>query len=125
MSCHLNGQPVRRDEGSGTLAAAVTGVLLVGVAVFVVAGAETSLARHRLAGVADVTALGAAQAIGSECERAGEIARLNNVVLLDCHSDGLDVLIEISAPIPEVTSRLMDVLGQRAGTFSARARAGW
>jgi secretion/DNA translocation related TadE-like protein len=116
---------VRCDEGSGTLAAAVAGLVLVCVAILVVAAAELSLARHRLEGIADLTALGAAQAYGSECERAHEIAELNNVLLQSCHTDDLDVQVEVSASIPAVTSHLLTFLGQPGGTFSAQARAGW
>lgn len=120
-----NGLTVRCDEGSGTLAAAVAGLALVCVAILVVAAAELSLARDRLAGIADLTALGAAQAYGAECERAHEIAQLNNVLLQSCHTDDLDVQVEVSAPIPAVTSHLLMFLGQPRGTFSAQARAGW
>jgi len=116
---------VRRDEGSGTLAAAVVGLVLVCAAILVVAAAELSLARHRLAGVADLTALGAAQAYGAECKRAHEIAQLNKVLLQSCFTDDLDVHIEVSAPFPAVTSHLLTVLGQPGGFFRARARAGW
>jgi secretion/DNA translocation related TadE-like protein len=116
---------VHRDEGSGTLAAAVAGIVLVCVAIPVVAAAELALARHHLAGVADLTALGAAQAYGAECERAHEIAQLNNVLLQSCLNDDLDVQVEVSAPIPEVTGHLLTFLGQPRSTFSARARAGW
>ena len=121
----MNGLTVLRDEGSGTLAAAVAGIVLVCVAILVVAAAELSLARHQLAGVADLTALGAAQAYGAECERAHEIAQRNNVLLQSCLTDDLDVHVEVSAPIPAVTSHLLTFLGQPGRTFSAQARAGW
>ena len=116
---------MRRDEGSGTLAAAVIGIVLICVAVFVIAAAEFSLARHQLAGIADLTALGAAQSYGTECERAHEIAQLNNVLLESCRTDGLDVQVEVSAPFPTVTSHVRGILGQPEGAFSAQARAGW
>jgi secretion/DNA translocation related TadE-like protein len=116
---------VQRDEGSGTLAAAAAGIVLVCAAILVVAAAELSLARHRLAGIADLTALGAAQAYGAECERAHEIAQGNNVLLQSCRTDDLDVHVEVSAPIPAVTTHLLTFLGQPGRTFSAQARAGW
>jgi hypothetical protein len=53
------------------------------------------------------------------------MARLNEVVLVTCSMESVDVVIEVDAPAPKLTARLMALLGQGERRLSARARAGW
>ena len=114
-----------RDDGSATVTTVIAGLVIVCAAAAGFAFAEAVSVRHRIAGVADLVALAAVQSPGSECERASEMARLNEVVLVTCSMESVDVVIEVDAPAPKLTARLMALLGQGERRLSARARAGW
>lgn len=114
-----------RDKGSATVTTVIAGMVLVCATASVFAFAETIAVRHRLAGAADLVALAAAQSPGAECDRAREMARLNDAVLATCSVENVDVVIEIEAPAPVVTARLMMLLGHGERRIRAQARAGW
>ncbi len=118
------------DEGSATLAAIIAGIVIMCSAACALAGAETVLARHRLAGVADLVALAGAQsgseyAGAGECTRASEMAALNQARLVGCSMHDDDVVVEIDAPAPVLTTRLLRLIGAEGLRISAQARAGW
>ena len=114
-----------RDEGSATVSAVISGLVLMCATASVFAFAETIVVRHRLAGAADLVALAAVQSPGAECDRAREMAWLNDAVLVTCSVENVDVAIEIDAPAPVLTARLMTLLGLGERRISAQARAGW
>jgi secretion/DNA translocation related TadE-like protein len=92
-------------------------VLLVVTGLAVAAGAAM-LARQRAESGADLAALaGAAQLLrGVEiaCAAADQVARANGVGVTGCRTDGLDLLVEVSA----------EVGGAFGGSAAGRARAG-
>lgn len=114
-----------RDEGSATAITVIASMVIVCAAVAVLAFAESVVMRHRIAGAADLVALAAVQSPGGECDRARDMAHLNEVVLLACSVENVDVVIEIDAPAPMLTARLMALLGRSERRISAQARAGW
>lgn len=77
-------------------------------------------ARHRAQVGADTSALaGAMRAVEGEpaaCDRAGELAEANGVAMIDCELSGLDVTVEVAAPVPEALAMFGPARGSaRAG----------
>lgn len=108
------------DRGSATLwaAGALCAVLVLATAVIALGAA--AITRHRAVAAADLAALAAAAygADGSEqaCDRARWVTDNMRVELVSCRFDGWDVLVEVSAPPPDLLAGF--------GAVSARARAG-
>ena len=110
----------RGDEGFSTVLAA--GLVLVLFAVTTAVGALGTLVavRHRVAAVADLAALAAAQHAleGPEvaCRRARELAEAHRVTVRHCALEGLDAVVEVGVLPP----------GRLAGLGEVRrlARAG-
>ncbi len=112
----------RCDAGSGTvlvMAAAV--VVLLAAAVFT--GLVGAYATHqRAATAADLAAIAGATHPDRACELAARVAMAHEVQLEDCLLAGRDVLVSVSADLPEILRRLTPE-GQ-ATRIMARARAG-
>jgi secretion/DNA translocation related TadE-like protein len=102
--------------------ALVNVLLLLGL----VAGAVGSLAvtRQRATTVADVAAVAGAQASADPCAEAARIVAANGMATVSCASDGIDVVIDVSAAAPPVVSRLLGLLGRSVPEVRASARAG-
>lgn len=113
------------DEGSATLMSVIAGMVIVCCAACVFAFVETAAVRHRLAGVADLVALAAAQSFGNECDRAREMAEINGANLVACALDSGDVVVGVDVATPPLTAQLLTILGRERGRISAQARAGW
>ncbi|WP_257159605.1 Rv3654c family TadE-like protein [Corynebacterium cystitidis] len=96
------------DSGSATVASAgiitaVTALLLV------VAGAVGQVVgSHRVQVAADLAAVSAATALyygHDPCTTAGETAELNNATLSYCEQAEGDVIVTLTVPLAEATSR--------------------
>ena len=112
------------DRGAATvLALALVHVLLMLGMVGAVIGAM-AVTRARVAAVADLAALAAAQSYGDPCTGARSVAKANGMVAASCTNDGTDLVVEVTAAAPEAVARLLAVLGRDAAPVTARARAG-
>jgi secretion/DNA translocation related TadE-like protein len=100
----------------------VSVLLLVGLVSSGVAA--LAVARQRTTSVADIASLAAAQALVDPCGRAADVADQNGMTLTQCTLDGWDVVVQVSAPAPEVVVRLLAFLGRPAGEVQGAARAG-
>jgi secretion/DNA translocation related TadE-like protein len=102
--------------------ALVNVLLLLGL----IAAAVGSLAvtRQRAATVADVAAVAGAQASVDPCAEAARIVAANGMATASCASDGIDVVVEVSAAAPPVVSRLLGLLGRSVPEVRVSARAG-
>lgn len=102
--------------------ALVNVLLLAGFASSAVAA--LAVARQRAAAVADIAALSAAQALADPCGRAAQVAGENGMALTRCEPDGVDAVVQVSAPAPAIVVRLLGFLGRPADDVRASARAG-
>lgn len=110
---------VERDRGAATVVACAGAMILLIVTGLAVHVGTAILARQRAETGADLAALaGAAQLLrGAEfaCATAGQVARSNGVEVTGCRSDGLDLLVEVTADVGG---------GSFGGSAVGRARAG-
>lgn len=115
---------VRSEGGAATVwALALVHLILVAALVSAAVG-SLALTRQRAATVADIAALAGAQALTDPCRHAGAAAAANGMELLACATDGVDVVVTVRAPPPELIDRLTLVVGRTAGPVTASARAG-
>lgn len=113
-----------RDRGAATLLAVVLVQLLLIVGLMCWVVASLAITRQRVALVADVSALAAAQALGDPCARAGQAATDNGMRLASCVVEGGDVVVEVAADAPALAARGLSFLGRDAAEVTASARAG-
>jgi secretion/DNA translocation related TadE-like protein len=117
---HPTSRRARTEHGSGTLLTFFLGLLLATAVAMATLWSAISIARHKLASAADLTALSAAQALVSgtpdPCATARRIAATHNVVLADCQ------LVSDSALIRVTTQLHLAAIAHP--TLSASARAG-
>lgn len=113
------------EEGSATLTAVIAGVVIVSVSGLLIASAEITLTRQRLAGVADLAALATAQSWDASCGHAARISEMNGAYLVSCRHESPDVVVEVGMHTPALTARLFDIFGFDDLGLTARARAGW
>lgn len=110
----------RRDRGAVTVVACVGAVVVLLVTGLAVHLGAAVLARQRAETGADLAALaGAAQLLrGAEsaCATADLVAMANDVAMTGCRTDGLDLLVEVTAQVAGG--------GAFGGTAVGRARAG-
>lgn len=116
----------RRDPQHGGASVIALGiglcVLVFAMVAFMLAAAIE--ARHRAQVGADVAALAGAiragQGAAPACERAAQLAVANHTTILDCELSGLDITVEVSAPLPGPLQRFGPVIGHaRAGPIAA------
>ena len=112
------------DRGAATvLALALVHLLLLLGLVGAIVG-SVAVARARVAGVADLAALAAAQSYDDPCSDARSVAEANGMAAVSCTTDGADIVVEVATAAPGVISRWLAVLGRDAPPVTARARAG-
>lgn len=108
-----------RDRGAATVVACIGAAALLVVTGLVVHLGAAVLARQRAETGADLAALaGAAQLVrgaGIACATADLVARANGVEVTGCRTDGLDLLVDVSAEVAG---------GAFGGIAVGRARAG-
>lgn len=112
------------DRGAATvLALALVHLLLLLGLVGAVVG-SSAVTRARVAAVADLAALAAAQSYGDPCSGARMVAEANGMAAVSCTADGPDIVVEIATEAPAVVARWLAVLGRDAARVTASARAG-
>jgi secretion/DNA translocation related TadE-like protein len=115
---------IARDRGAATVwSLALVNVLLLGGLVAAAVGA-LAVTRQRAATVADVAAVAGAQAVVDPCAEATAVVAANGMTMVSCESDGVDVVVDVSATAPPVVSRLLGLLGRSEPEIRASARAG-
>jgi len=116
---------VASDAGSGT----VLGLAVLAVVCFAtyvgMARVQQVLTVRQVSTAADLAALAAAQATVDPCARAGAVAAANGAGLTGCWHQGVDVAVEVSAPMPELTAGLLQSFGLPIPPIVARSRAGY
>ena len=119
----MNHPPARRartELGSGTLLTLFMGLLLATAVAMATLWSAISIARHKLAAAADLTALSAAQALASgapdPCTTARRIAATHHVDLADCQLAPDSVSIRVATQL--------DLAEIARPTLFASARAG-
>lgn len=116
--------PAGGEEGVAIVwSLALVSILMI---VAAVGAAVVGLAtvRMKVAGVADLAALAAAQSATDACGAASEVVLANGLTLADCAVDGADVVVTVSGTPPDASARLIAVLGGEPRLVSASARAG-
>jgi secretion/DNA translocation related TadE-like protein len=115
-----SGRRPDRDAGSGTVLVLAIASVVIAAGLLLSSLVAVSVARHRAASVADLSALAAASSVhlgsGPACDAARQIADRSAAQLLDCRVVG-DV-VEVRAGV-----RPPGRLGE-LGAATARARAG-
>jgi secretion/DNA translocation related TadE-like protein len=110
----------RNERGAGTLLAVWVAMVLMVAGMVGVLWATVSVAAHRVAAAADLTALSAAQAVQSgdadPCSSAQRIATKLRVTLKTCAIDGETAAVEVALPVR------LGSLG--SPTLTSEARAG-
>ena len=110
----------RTERGSGTLLTLFMGLLLATAVAMATLWSAISVARHKLAAAADLTALSAAQALASgtpdPCTTAHRIAATHHVDLADCQLTPDSVSVRLTTQL--------DLAAIARATLSASARAG-
>ncbi len=110
------------DRGIATIwAAALMQVLLV-VALIAMAMGSLVVTRFRVATVADLAAIAAAQ--GAGCVDARALARAHAMRVSSCEMVGADAVVQVVGRPPDALVRLSSWLGRDAPEISALARAG-
>jgi secretion/DNA translocation related TadE-like protein len=108
------------ERGAGTLLAVWLSMVLMVAGMVGVLWATVSVAAHRVAAAADLTALSAAQAVQSgdadPCNSARRIATKLQVTLKTCAIDGETAAVEVALPVR------LGSLG--SPTLTSKARAG-
>ena len=102
MGGRLLAEAGRSEEGSGTMLALATLVLVVGAATPLIFGANQALETESLESASELVALSAADSLsgfrtGHPCEVAAKVAQLNMVNLVECRIVGFDITIRVSA----------------------------
>lgn len=97
--------------------------VLVGLTVGAAGYGAAVIARHRAQSVADLSALAAAGVMpggsAAACVRAGQIAVAMRALLVQCRSDGLDIVVTVDVPVaPEIPGL------RQFGPARSTARAG-
>jgi len=99
MTPHRDRRP-HNERGSGTLFTLLMGLLLLVAVAMATIWSGISVARHRLAAAADLTALSAAQALqaptGNPCAVAQRIATAHRVQLANCQITGDSIAIQVA-----------------------------
>ncbi len=98
----LLAQAVVSEEGSGTILALATLVIVVGAATPVIFNANKAFEAEHLDTAAELSALSAADALsgyrtGHPCEVARQVARVNAAVLKSCKINEFTVEVELSS----------------------------
>jgi secretion/DNA translocation related TadE-like protein len=98
----LLAEAARSEEGSGTILALATLVLVVAAAGPFIFGANQVFEIERIGTAAELSALSAADSLsgfrtGHPCEVAAKVAQLNVVKLAECRIVGFDITIRVSA----------------------------
>jgi secretion/DNA translocation related TadE-like protein len=110
----------RGERGSGTLLTLFMGLVLATAVAMAILWSAISIARHKLATAADLTALSAAQALASgapdPCTTAHRIATTHHVDLADCQlaTDSVSIRVTTQLHLAAIAHP----------TLSATARAG-
>ena len=118
----------RSERGSGTLLALITmPILFIAIAV-IWAFVDMSMLRAKAAGAADLAALAGASYVldgpDQACAVAADVARRNQVELVACEVDGLDVIVDVSLASTGIASRLAEWFGMTLPAVRQGARAG-
>ena len=94
------GRRRHNERGSGTIFTLLMGVLLLAAVAMATIWSAVSIARHKLATAADLTALSAAQALQSAapepCAAAQRIATTHHVQLTSCQIIGDTVTVQVA-----------------------------
>lgn len=118
----------RNDEGAGTLLTFVMFPILFLALAIVWAFIDISTVRQQAAGAADLAALAGApfvlMAPEDACTRAATIARENRGELVECTTDGLDIVVTVAVSSRGIASRLAGWLGVTLPPVRETARAG-
>ena len=104
MGGRLLAEAGRSEEGSGTMLALATLVLVVGAATPLIFGANQALETESLESASELVALSAADSLsgfrtGHPCEVARQVARLNAAVLESCTINEFAVEVKVSSSI--------------------------
>ena len=112
------------DRGAATLLALALVQVLLLVAVVAAVVGTLALTRARVAAVADLAAVAAAQSWGDPCADARSVADLNGMTVVSCSADGPDAVVQVAAPAPDLVGRWFALMGRTADEVRASARAG-
>lgn len=121
---------MRDDRGSATVWMLALATVIVLLTMTAVTGGSAVLARHRLERAADLSALAAAQSLGTAiqpCSAAARVALANGAELVDCQLElaasgragTIGVLLSQSVRLPLVGRRQLTARA-RAGRLSGR-----
>ena len=114
---------VTGDRGAAAIWSVALTALLIGVAVVIGMVGSVAVARARVATVADLAAVAAART--ASCASAQGVADRNGMRLANCTIAQGDALVRVASPVPELTVRIIGVLGGRLNDIVGEARAGY
>ncbi|MFA7323789.1 MAG: Rv3654c family TadE-like protein [Candidatus Nanopelagicales bacterium] len=112
------------EQGSGTVLGLAAMAVVAMFGMVALAQLQAVSVTHALQGAADLTAVGAAQAVDDQCAVAAQIAEANGARLTACSPVGLDVVVQVETDAPSLVANLLKRFGFEASPLRARARAG-
>ncbi|MFM1966733.1 MAG: hypothetical protein RL134_2458 [Actinomycetota bacterium] len=111
----------RDDRGVGTVLGLALGLILLASGAVVGSLVAVAVGHQRAAVAADLAALAAAS---HGCADAERVARAQGAFGVDCRTDGIDAVVTVAMPPPDLLVRLARWSGHEAPVLVASARAG-
>lgn len=117
----MNCVPWREDRGVATVLGLALGAVLIAAGLVVAAVVSLAVSHQRAAVAADLAALAAA---GHGCAAAEQVAVAQGAVGVVCEHDGIDAVVTVVMPAPEMLVRLARWTGHEAPVIPSSSRAG-
>lgn len=111
----------REDRGVGTVLGLVLGLALLASGAVITGLVSISVGHQRAAVTADLAAIAAAT---HGCEAAERVARAQGAVSVACDTDGVDAIVTVALPAPDLLARIAAWTGREAPVLPSSSRAG-
>lgn len=116
------------DTGSGTLLTLFAAWIIIMSTGVVLVLAQASIAREHAASAADLAALAGANEMmfggPDPCAQARTIAASNSARLIDCQTQGADLVVNVEVDSPPLVTMLARWVGQPVPRITESAQAG-
>lgn len=109
------------DRGVGTVLGLALGCVLLSSGLVIGGLVSVAVGHQRAAVTADLAALAAAS---HGCRDAERVAWAQGAITVHCRVDGIDAIVTVAMPAPEMLVRLARWSGREAPVLASSARAG-
>lgn len=111
----------REDDGVGTVLGIFMALTILLAGVVICALVAVRVGHQRAAVAADLAAIAAAS---RGCDEADRVARAQGAISVACRIDGLDAVVTVALPAPEMLARVARWSGHEAPALASTSRAG-